>query len=272
MSLAGNGSLLLAAALGSARGEAPHWAGGSLVPVMMWGATGWMAGTAVLFLGGGMGPGQLARWRSLPRGAPSIIGALSLLGVPATSGFVVGSAVMRDLTMTGNRVWGLGFLIGQGLLVAALARWLLAPKPVCREDRPLLFQIVHVIALVILGVALILLGVVPGRVLPVGDNGVAPGLTALLAGPGLAGWLLWGGALLVGFILRIADARARPIISLWLDGLHEFARLEWVYDLLVGAAEQGSAAFRAADSVLTGRAALLWSSIALLLAVLLLRS
>jgi hypothetical protein len=93
-------------------------------------------------------------------------------------------------------------------------------------------------------------------------------LWSLFAGPGLVGWLLWGAPLLLGGALAWQDAHLRPKISLWLDALHDVVRLGWAYDLLMGAVERGLAIVRAADDILGGRGALLWSFIMLLILVL----
>jgi hypothetical protein len=93
-------------------------------------------------------------------------------------------------------------------------------------------------------------------------------LRFLLSGPGLLGWLLWGAALLLGSILAWQDATLRPRVSLWLDVLQDAVRLDWAFAVLGGAFEQGLSVLRAVDDVLGGRGALIWSSIILLLLIL----
>jgi hypothetical protein len=97
-------------------------------------------------------------------------------------------------------------------------------------------------------------------------------LRFLLTEPGLIGWLLWGGALLIGGILGWQDAYLRPRVSLSLDVLQDILRLDWAWALLVGALEQGLTVLRAVDDVLGGRGALLWSFIMLLLLILVWRA
>ncbi|MBN1977673.1 MAG: hypothetical protein JW918_09755 [Anaerolineae bacterium] len=60
----------------------------------------------------------------------------------------------------------------------------------------------------------------------------------------------------------------RDRIEFLLDAIHDFLRLEWLYDVVVGAMDRGLGAIRAADEVVGGAGALLWSLLLFLLLLL----
>ncbi len=261
ISVGWNGAVILATVLASLGGE-------GVVSRMTLGAAGWMMVTAVLFLGGDLDLSQIFRWEVLPRGVASLIGAFSLIGIPATVGFVAQSSLISDLLSGRRWGWIVAYVIGQMLVVAAVLRWLPASEPVEGEGGDLVGRIAHGVAFVGLAVSLVGASIVPRAFLAGGDAPSAVSLGALPAAPDLVGWLLWGGALLLGGVLAWLDARLRPGISLWLDALHDIVRFDWAYELLMGAFEQGFAILRAADQVLSGRGVLLWSCLVLLIVVL----
>jgi hypothetical protein len=160
-----------------------------------------------------------------------------------------------------------GFFVGHVFLAAAVMRWFLSSDGVEWEERSLPGKLAHGVSLVGLGGALVLVVVVPGEGLSVGDSS-APSLPLLLAGPNLTGWVVWGGGLLLGGALAWWDREVRPRISLWLDVVHDVLLFDWGYELLMGAFEQGARLLRVVDGVLSGRGALLWSCILLLMVIL----
>ena len=93
-------------------------------------------------------------------------------------------------------------------------------------------------------------------------------LGQLFAMPGLAGWLLWVVSLAGGAVLAWRDAAICPKISLWLSATHDLLALEWLYGAVAGALERGLSALRAADKVVRGGGALLWSWLLFLLLLL----
>ncbi len=265
ISMGGNGAVLLATVLASLWDEGRGIAGATVVPTMTLGAAGWMLGTTMLSSGDGLDPRRFFRAKSLPRNVLLLIGALSLMGTPATVGFVAESSLLGELVKAGRWAWTISFFIGQVFLVAAVMRWLFASDPVEGEGRGPLGEIVYSIGLVGLAGSLVAIGIAPKNLLLGMNSFLAPSLESLLAGPGLAGWLLWGGALLLGSILAWLDASLRPRISLWLTVLHDVLLLDWGYDLLMGAFEQGFGVLRVVDDILNGRGALLWACIVVLM-------
>ncbi|MGD9001969.1 MAG: hypothetical protein PVF04_04825 [Anaerolineae bacterium] len=262
------GALLLGVVLVSLPGASQGAGQEVALPTLTLGAAGWMLGVTVLFLGGGFDPGGLLRRDTLPGSIPSLVGALSIIGVPPTLGFAIGSSLMRGVT--GVERWGgrVGFFLGQLFLVAAVIRWLFPSTPLQRPERNddrLFGRTAHHAALICTVLLHVVGGVAP-MLLVAGSSRVSLGF--LLAGPGLTGWLLWVGGLLIGGVLGWQDAYLRPRLSLWLDLLQDIVRLDWALALLIGAFERGLAVLRAVDDVLGGRGTLLWSLIILLLLIL----
>lgn len=261
ISMGALGAVLFAGVLGSVQGE-------SVVPTMTLGAIAWMLGTAVLFLGGGCDLGLILQGETLASSIPSLVGALSLIGAPITLGFAGESALLRELGRAGGWGWSVGFFIGQVFLVAAVIRWLVLSDASGRESDDLIGEIVYGVSLTTLAVSLILVGIVPNLLLVGIGASSNVSLPSLLDAPSLAGWSLWIAATLIGGSLAWLDRNLRPRISLWLDVVHDVVVLDWGYEWLMGAFEQGFAFLRTVDDVLGGRGALLWAAVLLLLVVL----
>jgi len=266
MGISGAAMLAVVVASGLATGEG---SGGNIVlPIMTLGATGWLLSVPVIALGGNVDTRPLSRrWSWLPTGM-SVLGAVHLVGLPPTMGFAAQSLLMRGLATTTPWGWTVGAFVGQLFLVAAVARWLaptLPPGRLCRGEHSLLSRMLQGAALTCPVLLIIGGGLFP--MLLVGSSAGQP-LESLMAGPGATSWLLWAVALILGALLGWQDTYVRRRVSLWLNVLHDFVRLDWALVLLVGALEQGLAVLRAVDDVLGGRGALLWALIMLLLAIL----
>lgn len=245
VSLGVTGSVLLTASL----------AGEHAAVVIIAGCAVWALGMATLFLTDGLH--QQAPWWSIP----ALIGALALLGLPLTLGFVPQSSLLGVITHSGRLWWGAAFFFGDLLLVASLARWLLTSAASPLPDR--YWQLaVYGASLGIPALLLLVSGFYP-RLLVAGV--AIPSTGELFSTPGLAGWLVWVISLSVGGVLAWQDENVRQRIGLLLEALHDLLRLEWLYDALVGALERGLSAVRAVDEVVGGAGALLWSLLIFLL-------
>ncbi|MGD2143710.1 MAG: hypothetical protein PVF54_04440 [Anaerolineae bacterium] len=265
--VAGSGAVLLGAVMASVDGTPGVRPDGFPMTVAL-GAASWVFGMTVLHLGGGLERKEVLSAERLPCSLPSLLGAMSLIGAPLTLGLVTGSSVLRGLVREGQWGWGVGFFVGQAWLVAAVARWLFPPDPprvLAKGEGGRFGEPTRVAALLGPALSLALAGVAPSLLLS-GSSGLSLGI--LVAGPGPIGWLLWATASLLGGIIRWQDANLRPGLSHWLDVLHDFVRLDWAYDLVVGTIEQGFAIVRVVDDILGGKAALLWSLILLLILIL----
>lgn len=267
ISMGANGSVVLSAVMLSLWGQGRETNGEGIVPVMTLGAAGWMLGTAVLFSGRKLALSQIRRLTKLPQSISSLIGALSLIGMPLTLGFVSMASLMRGLVTSAGWGWGVGFFLGHVLLVAAVTRWLLESEPGGWRESGLAGRIAWGVGLAGLACPLLVIGVSP-PLLASGFDVTPSSLPALLAQPSPLGWLLWGGALVLGVGLAWLSSGLRPRISLWLTAIHDVVLLDWGYTLLMGALERGFGLLRILDDVLGGRGALLWACILLLVWIL----
>lgn len=242
------GAMLLAAGL----------AGDSAAAVIIAGSVAWALGVGVMFLSDGLQRG--APWWSIP----PLVGALALLGIPLTLGFVTGATLIEGLTRVGRLAWGGALVFGNLFLVPSLVRWLLAPPSSPSPNRRLL-----VVARGIgLGLPMLLL-IVGGLRPPLLVGGaLVLGLGTLFAMPGLTGWLLWAVSLAGGGVLAWQERALRPKVELWLSAIHDLLCLEWLYDAVVAALGRGLNVLRVADEVMGGRGALLWSWLLFLLMIL----
>ncbi len=271
ISLSMSGYVLAGISMISFREAAPE--AGVLGALLMLGVVGWLCGTVLLFLGGGCDPHTVLQKESLYRALPSLIGALSLIGAPATAGFLgvsslmmVPRAVMDPLS--GGWAWSAAFFSGQVFLVASVGRWLFEGELIMPTDRRRRGREARAVGLWGLALIVILVGVIPHRfVVEVGSSSRLT-LSSLMTAPSLAGWMLWIGASLLGAAVAWADRHLRPEISLWLEVIHDVVRLEWAYELVIGAVEQGLGLVRAVDDVVGGEGALLWAIVISLIIVL----
>jgi len=246
------GAVLLAAGL----------AGQSAAAVITAGSLAWALGVSVLFLKNSLSAGlqRKAPWWSIP----SLVGALSLLGVPFTLGFVTQATLIGGVAQGGYLGWGIAFFLGNLFLVPSLVRWLLTPSSSPVPNRRWLVMARGVG----LGLPALLL-VVTGLHPPLLSGGVlVPSLGPLFAMPGLTGWLLWTISLAGGGVLAWQDRALRPKIGLLLSSIRGLLRLEWIYEAVVGALDRGLSVLRVVDEVVGGAGTLLWSWLLFLLLVL----
>jgi len=237
------GTVLLAAQL----------AEGSAVTVMSIGSAAWVLGIAVLFLNDGLQRESV--WWSLP----SLFGALALLGMPLTLGFVAEATLIGELARAGRLEWGLAFFIGNLFMVPAMARWLLLPASSPLPNQRWLL-VARVAGRGLPALLLIVAGLYPPLLIGSAQGGAQPpSMSALFALPGLGGWLLWAVSLAGGGVLAWQDRNLRPRMTLLLNAAHDLLRLDWCYDAVVGALDRGLSVLRAADEVVGGAGALLWS-------------
>jgi formate hydrogenlyase subunit 3/multisubunit Na+/H+ antiporter MnhD subunit len=242
------GAVLLAAGL----------AGESAAAVIAVGSVAWALGVGVVFLSDGLQ--RDAPWWSIP----ALIGALALLGMPLTLGFVTEATLIGGLTQGGHLWWGSALFVGNVSLVPALARRLLAlPASPLPHRRGL--AVAYGVGLGLPTLLLIVTGLHPQFLV----GGVeVPALVALFAMPGLTGWLLWVISLALGGVLAWQDRAIRSRLGLLLGAIHDLLCLDWLYGAVVGALDRGLGVLRAADEVVGGGGALLWSWVVFLLIVL----
>jgi hypothetical protein len=225
-----------------------------------------------------------SRWWRIP----PLVGALALLGLPLTLGFMMGATLVRGIAERGHLGWGGAFFFGNLFLVPALARWLRTwPSPLLsheggsrEEGEGGAYRWLAVpcgIGLAMPMLLLIIAGLVPSLIIGTTDfDGSAPllvpSLGRLLAMPGLMGWLLWTISIAAGGLLAWQDEGLRFRIEPLFGAIHDLLRLEWLYEVTVGALERGLSVLRGIDEVVGGAGALLWSLLIFFLLVLILGS
>jgi formate hydrogenlyase subunit 3/multisubunit Na+/H+ antiporter MnhD subunit len=244
------GTILLAACLSGTAAPA----------VIVTGSVAWALGSTVLFLDASSEEERIW-WR-----LPAWVGVSVLIGLPLTLGFIVQATLAGQLVQGSHLAWGVAFFLGQLFLLPSLARLLLPPRPEWPAGRSWAHDVARGVGLGLPAVLLVVAGIHP----PLLSGAIEiPSLGTLFATPGLAGWLLWLVTLAVGGLLAWQDRNLRSRVAFLLSAGHDLLRLEWLYDLFAGAAERGLSILRAADDLIGGAGALLWS-LALFLIVLLL--
>lgn len=228
-------------------------AGDSAITVIAADSVAWALGLAVLLLSDGLQ--REALWWNIP----PLVGALALMGVVLTLGFVADEVLIGGLTKGGSPGGGGAFFVGYLFLVPSLVRWLLLrpSSPFPRKEGG--WGIRSVARVVGLGVPalLLILAILPPSLLT--DDVLVPSLSPLFATPGLTGWLLLAVSLAGGGVLAWQERNLRPKIQLFLSAAHDLLRLEWLYDAVAGALDRGLSMLRAAGEVVGGAGALLWS-------------
>ncbi len=238
-------------------------AGQQAVATTIAAAVAWGLGIAVFALT----PGWSGRrfWQ----GAASLVALLSLLGVPATLGFVTRftaySGLEADLLALAVA------LIGETLVVAALLRlWFWAePRPLPRRQ---LLEPVYLAFFALAAIVLILTGLSPETFTGRGQDSGLLALDALISQGGVAGWAGWALPLVAGLTLFVLGEGLRQRLEGGWQGLGTLLRLEWVYGLFFIATRRIVSLMRGASSLVEGEGALLWTVVILLIILLYLTS
>jgi hypothetical protein len=239
------GATLLAAAL--ARENA--------ATVISSGCVAWVLGVVVLLSTDGLH--REAPWWSIP----ALIGAEAMLGLPFSLGFVSWAALLGGIAGDPRLWWWGAFFVGNLLLVASLTRWLLALPSSSLPSRYWRLA-VYGVALSLPAMLLVVAGFYP-RVLVAGVS--LPSLGASFSMPGVVGWLLWALSLAGGGVLAWQDGNVRHRIEFLLSAAHDLLRLDWLYEAVMGAMNQGMSVLRLIDEVVGGAGTLLWSLLLFLL-------
>ena len=220
------------------------------------GGVTWLLGSPLLKLREKYDTGAL--WWSIP----SLMGALVVLGLPLTPGFVTGATLVGGLAEGAPGWWGSALFVGNTLMVSALVRGLLssAGEPPATQDR---FRVVRRAWLFLLALLSITLGVLPSMLFQ-GQSQLGP----VFALPSLSGWVAWASSLVIGVALGWLDVILRGRFDPLLDAVHGLLRLDWMYDLMKGAMRLGLGIIQASEEIVGGSGAVLWSLLLLLLVVL----
>lgn len=220
----------------------------ALLPLAGGGAA-WVLGVSLLALDRGLA--RPAPWRSIP----ALVGGLALIGAPLTMGLYSTAYVTRLIAADFSLLRLLAFVLGQGLLIAAVLQRLL--RPAADEESPgPLFEAAYWA-----GIALPLLVALIGGFFPRLLAPARPALSMLrlLALPGIVGWLLWLVGVAVGGALSWLMLRLRRQWETARGLAHDFLRLEWLYGLALDSTAQVTAFLGAVADVLEGPGAILWA-------------
>ncbi len=257
--VAATGGILLAATL----------AGEQSAAVIVSGSVAWTLALGLLFLrpdAADVDEGD--RRRLIAWYGPALIGALTLLGFPATPGFFAVGLLAGRLTLERAPALLAAFLTGTLFLVPSLVRWLRGKSPAplpLREWRWGMRSLAPAVGVGGMAALTVAAGLYPALLL-------SPSPFALkdaLMEPRLTDWLLWIISLAGGGILAWQERNIRRYLRLPLTVLHDLLRLEWLYAALAGALDKGVGMLRTADEIVEGAGALLWSWLLFLLVLLL---
>jgi formate hydrogenlyase subunit 3/multisubunit Na+/H+ antiporter MnhD subunit len=227
--------------------------------------TGWLLALTVLFVGNQLRRGFLSGgWWLIPEA----VAAATLIGLPATSGFVRVSPLLAD-TRGEIGTWTISALVvGDIFLVGALFRDFRFQKDELQQ-RSFLSRLLQMVSFGLLSLFLLLTGLFP-RVVSIGV-GQRLSMISLLKAPQTIGWIIWIMSLAIGALFAWRDRWLRERVSFLAQALYDLLRLEWVYQALMNAMGRGLAALRATEEVVGGAGALLWSILLFLVLVLIWR-
>jgi len=237
-------------------------AGTSAAQIISAGGFAWALSMTVLLMCVGLMRAGLQR-RRIWWGIPSWLGAASLLGLPLTLGFVTASPLIGGLARGGSVGGGVAFVVSQVFLIPSLVRWLMLPP-----ERPLpgrrAYLVMWLIGLGLPTLTLAVLGVGLSRF----SLFAVPPISALLRLPTVPGWSVWAVSFAIGGLLAWQERNLRPRVEHLLGVAHDLWRLEWLFSAVAGALDRGLSLVRAADDVIGGTGALLWSTVLFLIVVL----
>ena len=222
------------------------------------GCVAWALGVTVLLLSDGLH--RDAPWWSIP----ALLGSLALIGLPASLGFISQAYLLGGIARTPRLWWLIAFFLGNSLMIAALTRRLRTEARHSLSSSSWLLG-VHGLALGLPAFLLLASAFFPS-LLVLGVE--LPPVGTLISLPRAVGWVLWLFALVGGGVLGWQDENVRSNISFLMSAAHDFVRLDWFNESVVGAMEQGLRVLRVIDEVVGGAGSLLWSLLLFLLILL----
>ncbi len=190
--------------------------------------------TTTIALGGGLWLVGERVWREWGWQIPVSVGALALVGVPFTPGFLSQSAISRLLTgeFSGSLVlpfFGI-YLAAQTLQVSALLRsWGAQERNAVGLALPVIWRLLA--ACLVLAIPLAVAGIFPETIaalasIPNAIPGNVGNPPSAVADPPV--WLTLGVPLILGMALALVRPRFWSLFGKWPDRFSHFAGLEWV--------------------------------------------
>jgi hypothetical protein len=217
-----------------------------------------------LALGGGLWLVGERIWREWGWQIPVSVGALALVGVPFTPGFLTHSSISRLLTgeFYGSLVLPLFvlYLVAQTLQVSALLRsWGVQERNAVGLAMPVIWRLLA--AALVLAIPLAVAGILPGTVAELaGISGAIPRTAGNppTAVANLQVWLTLGIPLLVGMGLAVVRPRFWSFLGTWPDHLSRIAGLEWISQIFDWGSTRTSSLWEAGLEVVEGTGYVGW--------------
>ncbi|MFZ1755640.1 MAG: hypothetical protein WAU10_17955 [Caldilineaceae bacterium] len=221
--------------------------------------------TTTFALGGGLWLVGERIWREWGWQVPVSVGALALVGVPFTPGFLTQFAVARLLSgeFSGNLVmpFFIIYTLSQTVYVSAMLRsWGAPGQEVSGPPSPLVWRLLF--SSVILAMPLVVAGIFPQFIAAL--TAISDTIPANVGNPpsAVADVPVWL-TLVLPLLLGMGLALVRPIFWQWLgrwpDRFANLAGLEWFAQFTGWGGRHSASAWEAAIGVLEGRGAIGWS-------------
>ncbi len=220
--------------------------------------------TTTFALGGGLWLVGERVWREWGWQMPVSIGALALVGVPFTPGFLTQSAIARLLTgeFSGDLVlpFFVVYVLAQTIYVSAMLRsWGAQNRDAFVFSPSLAWRLLF--SSVILALPLVIAGIFPQFIAAVA--GIADTIPPNVGDPpsavaGVSVWLTLGLPLVLGMALAVIRPYFWPFLGRWPDRITRLAGLEWLAQFTGWVGTHSASAWEIAIGGLEGRGALGW--------------
>lgn len=220
--------------------------------------------TTTFALGGGLWLVGERIWREWGWQIPVSVGALALVGVPFTPGFLTHSSIARLLSgeFSGDLVlpFFVIYTLAQTVYVSALLRsWGADKQERTNSAPPLAWRLLA--SALILAIPLVVAGIFPHFMASVA--GIRGAIPANVGYPPSAVadarvWLTLALPLLLGMIVAVVRPSVWSLLGPWPDRLANFAGLEWFSQAMAWGGRRSASAWETTTDVLEGRGAIGW--------------
>jgi len=239
------------------------WPGQGILPLVGW-LLAFSLGLGMLLVAYLVNQSWGGRW-------PAVLAVLTLLGYPATAGFIGQAWIARLAPPTGYLLFWTITVLADSLLLATLLRgWerpiIPLPERVSRREARLLT------ATVVLAVPAVFAGLQPAMMLRlIGIEAPQAGLLTLVTSMPSS---IWARLLVVSALALWLNYSREPALIRWerfQEGVARVARLDWVYGLVQITARAAWAFWQAVLRIVEGEGYMGWVALTLLLILLLVR-
>jgi hypothetical protein len=220
--------------------------------------------TTTFALGGGLWLVGERIWREWGWQLPVSIGALALVGVPFTPGFLTQSAIARLLAgdFSGNLVMPFfaAYILAQSIYVSAMLRsWGVQSRDTVVHSSSYVWRLL--ISSIILALPLVVAGIFPRFMAALA--GIANTIPQNVGNPPSAVadtpvWLTLGVPLLLGMGLAVIRPYFWQSLGRWPDRVARLAGLEWVAQFTGWTGKNSASVWKSAIDVMEGRGAVGW--------------